>query len=101
MKGKAVYGGGRDEGKGSWGGWVGEQELSTAREVEQNLQGRGEKHQVGNRTNYFPIRKHTSFLPTTPLNSCSPTANKTVLFASGFWPRAVSAAALPAGTDIR
>lgn len=44
-------------------GWVGEQELNTAREVEQNLQGRGEKHQVGNRTNSFPIRKHTSFLP--------------------------------------
>lgn len=35
---------------------------------------------------------------TTPLNSCSPTANKTVLFASGFWPWAVSTALLPAGT---
>lgn len=44
-------------------GVSGEQELGTAGESEQNQQGRGEKHWVGTRTNYFPIRKRTSFLP--------------------------------------
>lgn len=37
---------------------------------------------------------------TTLLNSCFPTENKSVLFASGFWPWAISTALLATGTGM-
>lgn len=88
---------GKDRGKGSWGGWKSKNWAPPGKWSET---GRGE----GKNIRWAPgqtIFQYTSVrasCQTTPLNSSSPTANKTVLFASGFWPRAVSTAPLPAGT---
>lgn len=96
-RGEAVDGGGKDGEKGSWGGW-GSKNWALPEKWSETSRGERENIRWAPGQTIFRYASVRASCQTTPLNSCSPTATKTVLFASGFWPRAVSTALLPAGT---
>lgn len=77
-------------------GWLGSKNWAPPEKWSKTSRGEGKNIRWAPGQTIFQYASVRASCQTTPLNSCSPTANKTVLFASGFWPQAVSTAPLPA-----
>lgn len=98
MRGKAVDGGGKDREKASWGG-LGSRNWELLEKQSEIGRGEGKNIRSALGQAIFQYASVQGSCQATSLNSCSPTVNKkTVLFASGFQPRAVSTTLLLTGT---